>query len=73
MSTSDDVREVRIAALEAASRIVAENLRFLTTVNSHANQSREAERNIYTVAGSTALLAQQFEAYLNQPQDARPA
>jgi hypothetical protein len=61
-----------MVSLEAASRIVAENLRFMTPVNTHASSDRGAEHNRSRTAEATVLLARRFEAYLNEPQDARP-
>jgi hypothetical protein len=63
-------RQVKTVALEAASRVVADNLKFLARVNSYASRDQEADFNATLAARATIGLARQFEAYLNEPQDA---
>lgn len=70
MEKLNDGQQVKAVALEAASRIVAENLKFLTRAGGHASSDREAEYNASLSALATISLAGHFERYLNEPQDA---
>lgn len=70
MDKLNDVRQVKAVALEAASHIVAENLKFLARVNGYASSDREGEYNSALAVQATIGLARRFEAYLNEPQDA---
>lgn len=62
--------QVRAIALEAASRVVAENLKFMASVHTHANSDRQAELNARLSARATIAMARAFEEYLTAPQDA---
>lgn len=73
MDKLSDGQQVKAAALEAASRVVAENLKFFARVNSYATSDNEAEWNTTLAARATVGMARQFEAYLNEPQDAAVA
>ncbi len=69
MDKLSDGQQVKAAALEAASRVVAENLKFFARVNSYATSDNEAEWNSTLAARATVNMARQFEAYLNEPED----
>lgn len=69
MDKLSDVQQVKAAALEAASRVVAENLKFFARVNSYATSDPEADWNTTLAARATVSMARHFEAYLNEPQD----
>ena len=63
-------QQVKAVALGAASRIVAENLKFVTRIYGHATSDREAEQSTALLAQATVTLARYFEGYLKEPQDA---
>lgn len=69
MDKLSDGQQVKAAALEAASRVVAGNMKFFARTNSYANSEREGEYNATLAARATVSMARQFEAYLNEPQD----
>jgi len=62
-------QQVKVVALEAASRVVAENMKFFARTNSYASSDREGAYNATLAAQATIGMARQFEAYLNEPQD----
>jgi hypothetical protein len=62
-------RQVKAVALGAASRVVAENMKFFARTNSYASSDREGEYNATLAARATIDMARQFEAYLNEPED----
>lgn len=70
MDKMTEAGQVKAVALGAASRVVAENLKFLTRINSHATSEQHAETNAFLLARATVQVARHFEAYLTEPQDA---
>lgn len=66
-------QQARAIALEAAARIITENLRFMTRVNSHASRDAEASRNAVLAAQATTDLARHFEGYLMGAEDSGAA
>lgn len=74
MDKLSEGQQVKAAALEAASRIVAANMKFFARTNNHASAGNpEGEYNATLAARATVGMARQFEAYLNEPQDAAVA
>ena len=71
MDKLNDVKHVRAIALQAASRIVAENLRFMDCPSGYASSDQEARSNIDLSVAATIRMARQFENYLTGVQDAR--
>ena len=71
MDKLSEEQQVKAVALEAASRIVSENLQFFVRVHGHATNDREAEHHATRSAQAVIGLARHFEEYVTGPRDAR--